>query len=139
MSGVPRAAVDLAKRFEGFHRVPQSDPNRAHPYVCPDGIWTIGYGHLCNPTYPPISVAEGEAYLARDLVTALDATLRFCPALATEPSSMAMSCLSSTEALTRRCTQGRMARVRGAQGAVLSRTNPADPSRQYHGGLFIER
>jgi lysozyme len=82
---VPQAAVDLAKRFEGFHRVPKSDPDRAHPYVCPAGFWTIGYGHLCDPTHPPISVAEGEAYLARDLVTALDATLRICPVLATEP------------------------------------------------------
>ena len=85
MSGVPKAAVDLAKRFEGFHRVPKSDPDHAHPYVCPAGFWTIGYGHLCDPTHPPISVAEGEAYLARDLVTALDATLRFCPVLATQP------------------------------------------------------
>ena len=85
MSGVPKAAVDLAKRFEGFHRVRKSDPWRAHPYVCPAGFWTIGYGHLCDPTHPPISVAEGEAYLARDLVTALDATLRYCPVLATEP------------------------------------------------------
>ncbi len=85
MSGVPKAAVDLAKRFEGFHRVPKSDPDRAYPYVCPAGFWTIGYGHLCDQTHPPISQAEGEAYLARDLVTALDATLRFCPVLATEP------------------------------------------------------
>jgi lysozyme len=82
---VPKAAVDLAKRFEGFHRVPKSDPDRAHPYVCPAGFWTIGYGHLCVQTHPPISQAEGEAYLTRDLVTALDATLRFCPVLATQP------------------------------------------------------
>lgn len=85
MIEVPQAAVDLAKRFEGFHRVPKSDPGRAHPYVCPAGFWTIGYGHLCDPTHPPISEDEAEAYLARDLVTALDATLRFCPVLATEP------------------------------------------------------
>ena len=85
MSGVPKAAVDLAKRFEGFHRMPKADPGRAHPYICPAGYWTIGYGHLCDPKHPPISVAEGDAYLARDLTTALDATLRFCPVLATEP------------------------------------------------------
>ena len=85
MIEVPQAAVDLAKRFEGFHRVPKSDPGRAHPYVCPAGFWTIGYGHVCDPTHPPISEDEAEAYLARDLVNALDATLRFCPVLATEP------------------------------------------------------
>ena len=85
MIAVPQAAVDLAKRFEGFHRVPKSDPDRAHPYVCPAGFWTIGYGHLCDPKHPPITGPEGEAYLAKDLVTALNATLRYCPVLATQP------------------------------------------------------
>lgn len=83
---VPQAAIDLAKRFEGFHRVPKADPlRRAHPYVCPAGYWTIGYGHLCDPKHPPITEAEAEAYLAADLQTALSATLRYCPVLATEP------------------------------------------------------
>jgi len=82
---VPQAAIDLAKRFEGFHRVPKEDPlRRAHPYVCPAGYWTIGYGHLCDPTHPPITEYEAEVYLARDLITALRATLKFCPVLATE-------------------------------------------------------
>jgi lysozyme len=82
---VPTPAIELAKRFEGFHRVPRADPGRACPYICPAGYWTIGYGHLCDPTHPPITEAEAEAYLARDLETALAATLRYCPVLATEP------------------------------------------------------
>jgi lysozyme len=81
---VPQAAIDLAKRFEGFHRVPKNDPDRAHPYVCPAGYWTIGYGHLCEPKHPPITEADAEDYLAADLMTALNATLRYCPVLATE-------------------------------------------------------
>ncbi|VTY35185.1 Lysozyme RrrD [Xylophilus ampelinus] len=85
MIAVPQAAVDLAKRFEGFHRVPKHDPGRAHPYLCPAGFWTIGYGRLCDPKHPPITRAEAETYLARDLRTALAATLRCCPVLATEP------------------------------------------------------
>lgn len=85
MIAVPQAAIDLAKRFEGFHRVPKNDPGRAHPYVCPAGYWTIGYGHLCDPKHPPITEAEAEVYLARDLQTALAASLRYCPVLATEP------------------------------------------------------
>jgi lysozyme len=82
---VPQAAIDLAKRFEGFHRVAKADPGRAHPYICPAGYWTIGYGHLCDPKHPPITEAEAEGYLAQDLKVALAATLRYCPVLATEP------------------------------------------------------
>ncbi len=85
MIAVPQAAIDLAKRFEGFHRVPRVDPGRAHPYVCPAGYWTIGYGHLCDPKHPPITEAEAEGFLAADIKTALNATLRYCPVLATEP------------------------------------------------------
>jgi len=81
---VPQAAIDLAKRFEGFHRVSKHDSVRAFPYVCPAGFWTIGYGHLCDPSHPPITEEEAEAYLAQDLATALQATLRYCPGLATE-------------------------------------------------------
>ncbi len=76
----------VSAAFEGFHRVPKADPlRRAHPYVCPAGYWTIGYGHLCDPKHPPITEAEAEVYLAHDLVAALNATLRYCPVLATEP------------------------------------------------------
>jgi len=82
---VPPQAIELAKRFEGFHRVPKHDPNRAYPYICPAGYPTIGYGHLCDPKHPPITEGEAEAYLAQDLKVALAATLRYCPVLATEP------------------------------------------------------
>ncbi|WP_414041248.1 glycoside hydrolase family protein [Acidithiobacillus sp. M4-SHS-6] len=40
------------------------------------GYWTIGYDHLCDAQHPPITEAEADAYLARDLSTALAATLR---------------------------------------------------------------
>ena len=85
MIAVPQAAVELAKRFEGFHRVPKTDPlHRAHPYICPAGFWTVGFGHLCKPDHPPITETEAEAYLAQDLMTALTTTLRYCPVMATE-------------------------------------------------------
>ncbi len=86
MIEVPKAAIELAKRFEGFERkVKRGVETTAVPYICPAGFWTIGYGHLCDPKHPPITEAEAEVYLARDLQTALAATLRHCPVLATEP------------------------------------------------------
>lgn len=86
---VPQAAIDLAKRFEGFHRVARADPGRAHPYLCPAGFWTIGYGHLCDSKHPPINEADAERYLADDLHTALSATLRYCPVLASDTARLA--------------------------------------------------
>ena len=86
MIEMPQAAIDLAKRFEGFERrVKRGIEITAVPYICPAGFWTIGYGHLCDSKHPPITEAEAEVYLARDLQTALAATLRYCPVLATEP------------------------------------------------------
>ena len=85
MIEVPKTAIELAKRFEGFERkVKRGTEITAVPYVCPAGYWTIGYGHLCDPKHPPISDVEAEVYLAHDLQTALAATLRYCPVLATE-------------------------------------------------------
>jgi lysozyme len=83
---IPGAAIELAKRFEGFERkVKRGTEITAVPYVCPAGFWTIGYGHLCDSQHPPITEAEAEIYLARDLQTVLAATLRYCPVLTTEP------------------------------------------------------
>ena len=88
MIEVPQAAIELAKRFEGFERrVKRGIEITAVPYICPAGFWTIGYGHLCDPKHPPITEAEAEVYLARDLQTALTATPRYCPVLATEPEA----------------------------------------------------
>ncbi len=85
MIEVPKAAIELAKRFEGFERkVKRGTAITAIPYICPAGFWTIGYGHLCDQKHPPIIEAEAEVYLAHDLQTALAATLRYCPVLATE-------------------------------------------------------
>lgn len=73
---VPKVALDLAKRFEGFS---------SKPYICPAGYWTIGYGHLCKQDHPRITHEQGLAYLEADLQKALAATLRYCPILAAEP------------------------------------------------------
>ena len=86
MIEVPKTAINLAKRFEGFERkVKRGTEITAIPYICPAGFWTIGYGHLCDAAHPPITEEEAEAYLERDLQTALAATLRYCPVLASEP------------------------------------------------------
>lgn len=86
MIEIPKSAIDLAKRFEGFERKAKRGVEiTAIPYICPAGFWTIGYGHLCDPKHPPITEREAAVYLTHDLQSALAATLRYCPVLATEP------------------------------------------------------
>lgn len=76
MIDVPPQAIELAKRFEGFHQPKKGVPGQAHPYVYPAGYWIIGFGRLRDRDHPPVTEAEAEACLAEDLREALDGTLR---------------------------------------------------------------
>lgn len=75
-------AAALARRFEGF--VP-------HPYLCPAGVPTIGYGatfyedgRAVKLTDPPITRARAEALLLWEVRSVcLPAVLRLCPAVDT--------------------------------------------------------
>lgn len=56
---ISEAGIKLICKWEEF---------RGYAYVCPAGLWTIGYGHTNNvkPT-DKIGLAQGEAYLRQDL------------------------------------------------------------------------
>lgn len=81
---VPQAAIDLIKSFEG---IPDGDPSTVNidAYLCPAGVWTIGWGHAlmvggaqlkgaankarARALYPGgITRAQAEALLAGDLI-----------------------------------------------------------------------
>jgi lysozyme len=56
------AGVALVKEFEGF---------RAQAYLCPAGVWTIGYGHTRGVTRGDcVTKARAEALLAQDMAEA---------------------------------------------------------------------
>lgn len=59
MMKISEAGIKLICKWEEF---------RGYAYVCPAGLWTIGYGHTNNvkPT-DKIGLAQGEAYLRQDL------------------------------------------------------------------------
>lgn len=66
---VPPAATAVVKRIEGFFTTPYDD-NGAKP----GGTWTIGYGTIIDaagdpvtPTTPPITEADAENLLRRDM------------------------------------------------------------------------
>ena len=56
---ISEAGIKLICKWEEF---------RGYAYVCPAGLWTIGYGHTdgVKPT-DKIDPAQGEAYLRQDL------------------------------------------------------------------------
>lgn len=73
-------AAALCREFEGLY---------LRPYLCPAGVWTIGYGatryetgRAVLPTDPAITRERAEALLLHDLRTVrLPAVLKLCPAM----------------------------------------------------------
>ena len=75
---VPIAATAVVKRIEGFSATPYDDNGGL-----PGGTWTIGYGTIVDahgkpvtPATPPITEAEAEALLLRDMKGAAEAVGR---------------------------------------------------------------
>lgn len=69
-------AYELIKQFEGL---------RLEAYLCPAGIWTIGYGHTCGVSPNSfITIQEADEYLHRDVaaiemqLNKLNLSLRQC-------------------------------------------------------------
>lgn len=85
MPPVPAAALDLARRFEGY---------RGRPYLCPAGVATIGYGTTRYPdgravtlSDAPITRTTAEVLLRHELAACVGSALRLCPVLGAEPES----------------------------------------------------
>jgi len=92
---VPRSAVDLCKRWEGFHRVVQRRPILlAGPYICPAGYWTIGYGTLCDKDHAPITEPEATGLLLDYLHRDVPRVIELCPVLLSEPEDRLGAILS---------------------------------------------
>ncbi len=80
-------AKEIAKTFEGFS---------SKPYLCPAGVWTIGYG---TTRYPdgrtatkddlPITVEQAEIYLEYELIKCAKGAVKYCPILAKYPMKWA--------------------------------------------------
>ena len=69
---IPAAATAVIKRIEGFFSAPYDDNG-----ALPGGTWTIGYGTIVDvdrkavtPNTPPITEAQAEALLRRDMAGA---------------------------------------------------------------------
>lgn len=82
------AAADLCRHFEGF---------RSHPYICPAGYPTIGYGTVFKPggervtmQHPPIDRKTADAWLLHELGSNyLPGVLRASAGLLAHPGALA--------------------------------------------------
>jgi lysozyme len=67
-------ALELIRRFEGLGDGDRAVPG-LQPYLCPAGVWTIGYGATCSldgqrvtRDTPALDEAQAAALLQRDVV-----------------------------------------------------------------------
>lgn len=94
-SYTPQLAVTLCKYFEGCHKI---DPFTmlVHPYVCPAGVWTIGYGTTVLPdgsrvskNTVPITQEDATQYLLLTLDKCTKQAIRLSPVLAQSEQRLA--------------------------------------------------
>lgn len=73
----------LIKPFEGLHRLVRGE---VHPYICPAGYATQGYGLLVKDmSVPPISVDEAERRLEAAVPYYIALAIKTCPNLRNAP------------------------------------------------------
>lgn len=66
---INKAGLELVKKFEGFY------PNA---YLCPAGVWTIGYGHTAGVQQgQTITEQQAEEFLKEDMIESAAAVERF--------------------------------------------------------------
>lgn len=68
----------IIRRFEGF---------RSKPYLCPAGVWTIGFGSTKNVTasHAPVSLQQAEVMMRLDALEAHQTVLKISPVLQSHP------------------------------------------------------
>ena len=96
---IPDLAVELVKKWEGLHKVDKAT-GLVHPYVCPAGVWTIGYGSTrlldgsnVLPSTPPITKEQAEELMKFELEKCVRTALFLSPIL--QWSQSRLSAISS--------------------------------------------
>lgn len=78
--------LSLLRRFEGCHQI--KNDGLIHPYVCPAGYPTQGYGRrVPSLAVPPITREQAELWLVEDATKHLALALKLSPELAKEPDT----------------------------------------------------
>lgn len=82
----PSTAVELVKRWEGLYK--QGKDGLVYPYICPAGVWTIGYGSTrhfdgtpIHKDTAPLSQEECEQLMLIELRKCIREAIRHSPVL----------------------------------------------------------
>jgi lysozyme len=80
-------ASQITMMFEGF---------RTYPYLCPAGVWTIGYGTTRYPNGKKVQSSDmwipktlAAEYLRQEIVSSINQVLKCCPILSLHESRLA--------------------------------------------------
>ena len=86
MEIIPNNAIALVKKWEGLHKV--KNDGLVYPYLCPAGVWTIGYGSTrhfdgsrIRADTAPLSPEECEQLMLIELRRCVVYALKNSPAL----------------------------------------------------------
>lgn len=81
---ISQDGLNLIKEFEGFH---------ADAYLCPAGVWTIGYGHTGGVAErQSVTKQEAEEYLKSDVAFAEDVVNEYVEVELTQHQFDALVC-----------------------------------------------
>lgn len=83
---IPANAIELVKKWEGLHK--RKADGLVYPYLCPAGVWTIGYGSTrhfdgspITTDTAPLSPQSCEELMLLELGRCVRAALRESPSL----------------------------------------------------------
>lgn len=82
----PSVAIKLVKKWEGLHK--KGKDGLVYPYICPAGVWTLGYGSTrhfdgspITKDTTPLSPEECEQLMLIELEKCVRQAIRYSPVL----------------------------------------------------------
>jgi lysozyme len=90
---IPINAVRLVKKWEGLHK--KKTDGMVYPYLCPAGVWTIGYGSTrhfdgspIRKDTPPLSPQDCESLMLLELGKCVRNAVALSPILVQYPETL---------------------------------------------------
>jgi lysozyme len=90
---IPNHAIELVKKWEGLHK--KGPDGLIYPYLCPAGVWTIGYGSTrlldgsrVRHDTSPLTPEECEELMLTELGSCVRHAVRLSPGLSVNETAL---------------------------------------------------